>query len=147
MQIDQNFYLKTHENDDHLDQELFVEKDEGGDYARSDKDMTNENQSQVPQNAVHWSSTQQEIDVENFHFSIVQPKTLEISLVTAKDFFNQFLDDDFHDQIVRYALANALSKGDNNLTRKHSKIAQWNSDNPHMNFSSFIFIYFQKKIL
>ena len=26
----------------------------------------NENQSQVPQNAVHWSSTQREIDVENF---------------------------------------------------------------------------------
>ena len=30
--------IKTHENDDHLDQELFVEKDKGGDYARSDKD-------------------------------------------------------------------------------------------------------------
>lgn len=76
MQIDQNFYLKTPENDDHLDQELFVEKDEGDDYARSDKDMPTENQSQVPQNAVHWSSTQREIDVENFSLQYGPTKTL-----------------------------------------------------------------------
>ena len=120
--IDQNFDLKTHENDDYSDQELFVDEDEGDDNESSDEDAPPENQSQVPQNAVYWSSKQREIDVENFSFRLGPTKNLG-DIATAKDFFNQFLDDDYLDQIVRYAIAYARSKGDNNLARKHSEIA------------------------
>ena len=41
------------------------------------QDVPAENQSQMPQNVVHWSSMQREIDVEN---GMLQPKTLEIML-------------------------------------------------------------------
>ena len=120
--MDQNFDVKTHENDDYSDQELFVDEDEGDDNESSDEDAPAENQSQVPQNAVYWSSKQREIDVENFSFRLGPTKNLG-DIATAKDFFNQFLDDDYLDQIVRYAIAYARSKGDNNLARKHSEIA------------------------
>ena len=35
--IDQNFDVKTHENDDYSDQELFVDEDEGDDNESSDE--------------------------------------------------------------------------------------------------------------
>ena len=54
--IDQNFDLKTHENDDYSDQELFADEDEGDDDESSDEHTPAENQSQVPQNAVYWIS-------------------------------------------------------------------------------------------
>ena len=118
---------------------MFVDEDEGDDNESSEEDAPTENQSQVPQNAVYWSSKQREIDVENFSFRLGPTKNLG-DIATAKDFFNQFLDDDYLDQIVRYAIAYARSKGDNNLARKHSEIAQWNSDNPCMNLPTFLFI-------
>ena len=86
-------------------------------------------QLQMPRNEVHWSSTQQEIDVENFSLQQGPTKNLGDN-ATAKDFFNQFLDDDYLDQVVRHAIAYACSKSDNNLTRKNSEIAQWNTNNP-----------------
>ena len=47
--IDQNFKLKTGENDDYLDQELFVDEDEGDDGESSYEYVPAENQ--LPQNA------------------------------------------------------------------------------------------------
>ena len=122
---------------------MFVDEDKGDDNESGDEDAPAENQSQVPQNAVYWSSMQREIDVENFSFRLGPTKNLG-DIATAKDFFNQFLDDDYLDQIVRHAIAYARSKGDNNLARKHSKIAQWNSDNPCMNLPTFLFICYLK---
>ena len=58
--IDKNFDPKTHENDNYLDQELFVDEDVGDENASGDEDAPAEYQSQVPQNAVHWSSTLRE---------------------------------------------------------------------------------------
>ena len=63
--IDQNFDLKTRENDDYSDQEMFADEDTN-DNKSSDKDVPPKNQPRVPQSVVHWSSMQQEIDVENF---------------------------------------------------------------------------------
>ena len=118
---------------------MFVDEDEGDDNESSDKDAPAKNQSQVPQNAVYWTSMQREIDLENFSFRLGPTKNLG-DIATVKDFFNQFLEDDYPDQIVRYAIAYVCSKGDNNLARKHSEIAQWNSDNPCMNLPTFLFI-------
>ena len=39
-----------------------------------------ENEAQVPQNVVYWSSTLRDVDEGNFLFAMVQPKTLEILL-------------------------------------------------------------------
>lgn len=67
--INQNFDLKTPENEDCSDQELLYvdeDEDEGDNNEKSDKDAPAENQSQVPQNAIHWSSMRPEIDVEKF---------------------------------------------------------------------------------
>jgi len=47
--IDQNFKLKTGENDDYSDQELFVDEDEGNDNESSNEYVPAENQ--LPQNA------------------------------------------------------------------------------------------------
>ena len=91
----------------------------------SNKDKHAENQSQV----THWSATQREIDVENFSLQHGPTKSLGDN-ATAKDFSNQFLDDNYLDQIACYAIAYTHSKDNNNLTRKDSNIAQWNSDNP-----------------
>ena len=118
---------------------MFVDEDEGDDNKSSDEDAPAKNQSQVPQNAVYWTSMQREIDLENFSFRLGPTKNLG-DIATAKDFFNQFFDDDYPDQIVHDTIAYACSKGDNNLARKHSEIAQWNSDNPCMKLPSFLFI-------
>ena len=59
---------------------MFIDEGKGNDNESSDEDAPAENQSQVPQNAVHWSSTQREIDVEFFYFGMVQPEALEIML-------------------------------------------------------------------
>ena len=61
--IDQNFKLKTGENVDYSDQELFVHEDEGNDNESSDEYVPAENQ--LPQNAFQKSSIPREIDVEN----------------------------------------------------------------------------------
>jgi len=64
--INQNFDLKTPENEDCSDQELYIDEHEGDNNESSDEDAPAENQSQVPQNAIHWSSMWPEIDVEKF---------------------------------------------------------------------------------
>lgn len=64
--INQNFDLKTPENEDCSDQELYIDEDEGDNNESSDEDAPAENQSHVPQNAIDWSSMWPEIDVEKF---------------------------------------------------------------------------------
>ena len=75
-----------------------------------------------------------------FHFH--RPTKNPGENATTKDFFNQFLDDDYLDLIVCYAMVYAHSQGDNNLMRKRFKITKWNSDNPYMNLQTFLFICF-----
>ena len=87
---------------------MFVDEDKGDDNESGDEDAPAENQSHVPQNAVYWSSMQREIDVQNFSFRLGPTKNLG-DIATAKDFFNQFLDDDYLDQIVRHTIAYARS--------------------------------------
>ena len=75
----------------------------------------------MPQNAVHWSPTLQEINVEDFSLRHGPTKDLGNN-ATSKDYFYQFLDDNYLDEIVRYSIAYARSKGDNDFTTNRSEI-------------------------
>ena len=97
--INQNFDLKTPENEDCSDQELYVDEDERDNNESSDEDAPAENQSQEPQNAIHWSSMRPEIYVENFSLWHCPTKSLGDN-ATVKDFLNQFLNEDCLDQIL-----------------------------------------------
>ena len=81
---------------------LFVDKDEGDDNASSDKDVPTENRLQVPQNVVHCSSLQWQIDLENFSLRHGPTKNLGDN-ATVKAFLNQFLGDDYLDHIINFA--------------------------------------------
>ena len=116
---DQNF---DHSSDlelffDERDEEEDKDDDEG-----SDEEAPAKNEAQVPQNAIHWSPTLQEINVEGFSLHHGPTKYLGDD-ATSKDYFYQFLDGDCLDEIVRYSIAYARSKGDNNFTTNHSEIS------------------------
>ena len=72
---------------------MFSVEDKGDFNESCDEDVPAENQLQVPQNAVHWSSTQREIDAEKFSLQHGPAKDLGDN-ASVKDFFKQFLDDD-----------------------------------------------------
>ena len=77
--------------------------------------------------------------LKNFHVGMVQPKALEIMLKQKIRSTNSSMMITLI-KIVCYGIAYTPSKGDNSHTRKHSKIAEWNSDNPYMNLSTFLLI-------
>ena len=109
--------------DDSSDLELFFdEEDEEYHDESSDEEAAVANQAQVPQNAVHWSPTLQEINVADFSLRHGPTKDLGEN-ATLKDYSYQFLDDAYLEEIVRCSVAYARSKGDNNFTANRSEIS------------------------
>ena len=64
----------------------------------------------------------QEINVADFSLRHGPTKDLGEN-ATSKDYFNQFLDDAYLEEIVRCSVAYARSKGDNNFTTNRSEIS------------------------
>ena len=63
-----------------------------------------------------------EINVEQFYVRHGPTRDLGDN-ATAKDFFNQFIDDDYLDEIVRHSKGYARSKVDNNFTTNRAEIS------------------------
>ena len=109
--------------DDSSDLELFFdEEDEEYHDESSDEEAAVANQAQVPQNAVNWSPTLQDINIADFSLRHGPTKDLGEN-ATSKDYFYQFLDDAYLEEIVRCSVAYARSKGDNNFTTNRSEIS------------------------
>ena len=109
--------------DDSSDLELFFdEEDEEYHDESSDEEAGVANQAQVPQNAVNWSPTLQDINIADFSLRHGPTKDLGEN-ATSKDYFYQFLDDAYLEEIVRCSVAYARSKGDNNFTTNRSEIS------------------------
>ena len=85
-------------------------------------DEIDQNLDLQPQENDNSSSALREINVKQFSVRHGPTRDLEDN-ATAKDFFNQFIDDDYLDEIVRYSKAYARSKGDNNFTTNHAEIS------------------------
>ena len=65
-----------------------------------------------------------QINVEEF--SIRRGPTRDLGEnATAKDFFNVFIDDAYIDEIVRYTVAYARSKGDRSFTSTQAEISAY----------------------
>ena len=102
----ENGDLEVEEIDNASDVDVFVEEEEGKEY--------NSNQSSEEEeatDAVHWSSTLSEINVEPFSIPHGPTKDLGPN-IKSKDFFNLFIDDNFLDEIAANSIAYAHSKGD-----------------------------------
>lgn len=79
---------------DYLNLEFYIDEDAGDANESINEEALTENLSQVPQDAICWSSMQWEIDLESFSLWDGPTKDLGDN-ATAEDFFNQFIDVDY----------------------------------------------------
>lgn len=112
-EIEDFFELRSQERGSNSDVELYASgEEEESDVETSDEESAPE---ENPPNALQWSSTLREINVRQF--SIRHGPTSDLGdNATAKDFFSLFLDDAYIDEIVRFTVAYARSKGDRTFT-------------------------------
>ena len=106
------FDLQSQERGSNSDVELHAcEEEEESDESSDEESAAEESRT----NALQWSSSLRQINVEEF--SIRRGPTRDLGEnATAKDFFNVFIDDAYIDEIVRYTVAYARSKGDRSFT-------------------------------
>ena len=97
--------LEVEEIDNASDVDVFVDEEEGEEYS---SDQSSEEEEAT--NAVHWSSTLSEINVEPF----------AIAHGPTKDFFQSFLD-----EIAANSIAYACLKGDANFTTTREEISHF----------------------
>lgn len=76
-----------------------------------------------------------EIDIEEFSAHHGATKDLS-DRATSKDFLNLFIDDDYLDEIVRYTIAYARSKGDETFTTSCAEISAYLGLNIYMGIHS-----------
>ena len=94
--INHNFDLKTHENDDYSNQELFVDEDEGDDNASNDEEL--HCQKSVACGTKCGSLVLNAVKNRCEKFSLWHGLTKNLGgNATVKDFFNKFLDHDYLD--------------------------------------------------
>ena len=107
-EIEDFFALQSQERGSNSDVELYASEEE-------EVDEESSNEETAPKvnrpNAIQWSNTLQEMNVTQF--SIPHGPTRDLGdNATAKDFFSMFTDDAFIDEIIRFTIAYARSKGD-----------------------------------
>ena len=113
----ENGDLEVEEIDNASDVDVFVEGEEAKEY-----NINQSSEEEEATNAVHWSSTLSEINVEPFSIPHGPTKDLGPN-VKSKDFFNLFIDDNFLDEIAANSIAYACSKGDANFTTTRDEIS------------------------
>lgn len=121
-EIEDFFDLRLQERGSNSDVELYASgEEEEGDVETSDEESAPE---ENPPNALQWSSTLREINVRQF--SVRHGPTSDLGdNATAKDFFSLFLDDAYIDEIVRFTVAYARSKGDRSFTTTRAEISAY----------------------
>ena len=99
----------------------------GSEEEEEESDESSDEESAVEEsrpNALQWSSTLRQINVEEF--SIRHGPTRDLGEnTTAKDFFSVFIDNAYNDEIVRYTVAYARSKGDRTFTSTRAEISAY----------------------
>ncbi|XP_068723649.1 piggyBac transposable element-derived protein 4-like [Montipora capricornis] len=105
------------EIDSPSDVDVFVDEEEG-----EENDSEQSSEEQEATNAVHWSSTLSEINVEPFSIPHGPTKDLGPN-AKSKGFFNLFIDDNFLDEMAANSIAYARSKGDANFTTTRYEIS------------------------
>ena len=111
----ENGDLEVEEIDNGSDVDAFIDEEEGEEYS---SDQSSEEEEAT--NAVHWSSTVSEINVEPF--AIAHGPTKDLG-PNAKDFFNLFIDDNFLDEIAANSIAYTRLKGDADFTTTQEEIS------------------------
>ena len=96
----ENGDLEVEEIDNASGVDVFVDEEEG-----EEEDATN---------AVHWSSTLSEINVEPFFIPHGPTKDLGPN-AKSKDYYNLFIDDNFLDEIAANSISYASFKGGANI--------------------------------
>ena len=114
------FDLRPQERGSDSDVELYAsEEEEGGDKESSDEESPPK---EKRPNTLQWSSTLREINLRQF--SIPHDLTRDLGdNATAKDFLSLFIDDAYIDEIVRFTVEYACSKGDRMFTTTRVEIS------------------------
>lgn len=116
-EIEDFFDLRPQERGSNSDVELYAsgEEEEGDEESAPEEN---------PPNALQWSSTLREINVRQF--SVRHGPTRDLGdNATAKDFFSLFLDDAHIDEIIRFTVAYARSKGDRTFATTRAEISAY----------------------
>ena len=104
------------------DVEFFASGDEDDE---EEDDESNESADEdAPPDALQWSNTLSDINVEEF--SVRHGPTKDLGgQATSKDFLNLFINDDYLDEIARCSVAYARSKGDESFVTNRAEISAY----------------------
>ena len=124
-EIDALIDQQPQESASNSDVEVFADDgDEESGESSDEETVSNVDSEDTPPNPLWWSNTLSEVNVEEFSVRHGPSRNLGDN-VTAKDFFNLFINDEFLDEIVRHSIAYGHSKGDATFVTNRAEMSAY----------------------